>query len=54
MLTAAVWTIQSLPVQANLLDKDMISIEDANFSSTRGKFITEVKGHYPALVSTSI
>ena len=46
MLTAAVWTIQSLPVQANLLDKDMISIEDANFSSTRGKFITEVKGHY--------
>jgi hypothetical protein len=24
----------------------MTSIEDANLPSTRGKFITEVKGHY--------
>jgi hypothetical protein len=44
--TVAVRAIQCLPVQANLLDKDMTSIEDANLPSTRGKFITEVKGHY--------
>jgi hypothetical protein len=47
--TVAVRAIQCLPVQANLLDKDMTSIEDANLPSTRGKFITEVKGHYQTI-----
>ena len=46
MLTSAVGAIQRLPVQGNLLDKDITPIEDANLPSNRGTFITEVKGHY--------
>jgi hypothetical protein len=50
MLTSAVGAIQRFPVQANLLDKDKTSIEDANLPSNRGMFITEAKGHYLCLV----
>jgi hypothetical protein len=35
MPTAAVRAIQRLPVQANLLDKDITSIEDTNLPSNK-------------------
>jgi hypothetical protein len=44
LLTAAVRAIQSLPVQANLLDKDMTSIEDANLPSKKVNSSRKLRG----------
>ncbi len=42
ILTAKIRAIQSLPVQASILDENMIFIEDTNLSSKTGIPITEV------------